>query len=389
MKLAFLPRLIELRHALHRHPELSCHEENTAQQIIRFLSPYSPDNIITNLGGFGVAAVYRGVQDGPTIMIRADMDALPIDEINDFPYRPRIKGVSHACGHDGHIAMAAGLAPLLAENKPPKGAVVLLFQPAEENAMGARGVVGDPRFAEIRPDYTFAIHNMTGHPTHRILVREGAMLSAVRTIIIRLYGKTAHASMPEMGISPLTAAKEIERKINSSQNNNRIASEFSMATIVGLVVGEKPSYGVSPADGKIIATLRAYTDDVLDRFSQEIESFSIEIATSEKLHVDEISYDEKYSATVNSRLCNEIIRAAAAENDLEVHDMDFPLAAGEDFGVLIRASRRGGAIFLIGTGVGGPGLHNPDYDFPDAIIETGVNMFWSIIQKTLEADSNS
>ena len=388
MKLAFLPRLIELRHALHRHPELSGHEENTTKKIVRFLSSYSPDNIITNLGGFGVAAVYRGVQDGPTIMIRADMDALPIDEINDFPYRSRIKGVSHTCGHDGHMAVAAGLAPLLAENKPPKGAVVLLFQPAEENAKGARGVVGDPRFAEIRPDYTFAIHNMAGHPTHRILVREGTMLSAVRTIIIRLFGKTTHASMPEMGISPLKAIKEIERKINSSQNNNRIAPEFSMATIVGLVVGEKPSYGISPADGKIIATLRAYTDDVLDRFSQEIESFSIEIATSEKLHVDEISYDEKYSATVNSRLCNDIIRAVAAENDLEVQDMDFPLAGGEDFGELIRASRRGGAIFLIGAGIGGPGLHNPDYDFPDAIIETGVSMYWSIIQKTLEADSN-
>ena len=107
-----------------------------------------------------------------------------------------------------------------------------------------------------------------------------------------------------------------------------------------------------------------------------------------KLHVDEISYDEKYSATVNSRLCNDIIRAAAAENDLEVQDMDFPLAGGEDFGELIRASRRGGAMFFIGAGVGGSGLHNPDYDFPDAIIETGVNMFWSIIQKTLEADSN-
>jgi len=388
MQPSLLSRLIELRHALHRHPELSCHEENTARQIVNFLSSYSPDSIITGLGGFGVAAVYRGVEDGPVIMIRADMDALHINEVNDIPYRSRIKGMSHACGHDGHMAVAAGLAPLLAENRPSKGAVILLFQPAEENARGARNVIDDPGFAGISPDYTFALHNMPGHPLHRILVREDTMLSAVRTIIIRLFGKTAHASMPETGISPLKAIKEIEKKIGSLQNNNRTAADFSMATIVGLAVGEKPSYGVSPADGKIIATLRAYTDDILDRLSREIESFSIKTATSEKLHVDEISYDEKYPATVNSRLCNNIIREAAAGNNLKIRDLDYPLAAGEDFGELIRASRRGGAMFFIGAGAGAPGLHNPDYDFPDAIIKTGLDMLWSIIQKTVETNTN-
>ncbi len=379
LKMDCLAELIRLRHALHRRPELSFQEENTAGQIVRYLSRYHPDKIIERLGGCGVAAVYRGREDGPTILLRAELDALPIDETNDIAYKSEVKGVSHACGHDGHMAILAGLARLMDENGLARGRVVLLFQPAEENLKGAASVAADPRFREIKPDYAFALHNMTGYPMHQIVVKEGVMLSAVRTVIIRLFGKTAHSSMPENGVSPLNAVTAIAARAAEIQNGDHRADDFSMATVVGLTVGAAPSYGVSPADGKICITLRAYNDDILAQRSREIEAFTRRIADSQHLRIDEISFDEECIATVNNDICNAAIRRAASENRLDVVEMDLPIKSGEDFGEIINACSCGGAMFLIGSGDGGPSIHNPDFDFPDDILTDGLKMFWSII----------
>ena len=152
------------RRKLHQMPEVSGEEHDTATEVVRFLQTTAPDEMVTGLGCTGVAAVFAGETPGPTVLIRAELDALPIAEISDLPHRSRIAGKSHMCGHDGHMATLAAVAKELQSDRPKRGRVILLFQPAEENGAGAAAVLADPAFARLKPDYAFSLHNMPGLP---------------------------------------------------------------------------------------------------------------------------------------------------------------------------------------------------------------------------------
>ena len=172
--------LVDLRHRLHRRPEISGEERETAATIVEFLKPTGPDRIVTELGGHGVAAIYEGAEPGPTVLIRAELDALPIEELSDSDHRSEIPGKGHLCGHDGHMTILAGLARGLQRNPPQKGRAILLFQPAEETGAGAAAVMADPKFEEIVPDYAFSLHNRPGVPVGHARISEGAANCASR-----------------------------------------------------------------------------------------------------------------------------------------------------------------------------------------------------------------
>lgn len=168
----FTDSLVRLRKELHQHPEVSGKEIETSRRILSFLENYQPAELITELGTTGVMAIYKGKKAGKTVLFRCELDALPTEETNDFEHRSLNNGVSHKCGHDGHMAILCGLAAELHQNKPKSGTVVLLFQPAEEDGSGAQKVLLDPKFATIQPDYVFALHNLPGFPRHQIVVKK-------------------------------------------------------------------------------------------------------------------------------------------------------------------------------------------------------------------------
>ncbi len=375
-----LNELKELRKSIHREPELSGNENATASRIVKYLSAYNPDEIVTGLGGSGVAAVFRSKEPGPEIMIRCELDALPINEINDFEYKSTSDNISHKCGHDGHMTIVAGLAPIIADRRIFKGSVILLFQPAEETGEGAALVIKDKRFEAIKPDYIFALHNLPGFPINSVVMKNGIFAAASKGMIIKLKGKTSHAAEPEHGINPAAAVAKIIQSFNTLISSINNLKDFSLLTIIHVKLGEK-AFGTSPGYAEVMATLRAYRNEDMDLITQEAVEIAEGIAAREKLEV-EIDWTEEFPATVNEETCAVKIRAAAKQNDLKVVEIDTPFKWSEDFGHFTNLFK--GALFGIGSGEGHPDLHNPDYDFPDEIIGHGINMFFSIIKTISE-----
>lgn len=375
-----LSQLTSLRKELHRFPELSGKEFETAQRIVNFLTPFEPTKIISELGTTGVAAVYDYGDPETTIMIRCELDALPIQEVNTFEYRSVTDSVSHKCGHDGHMVIVAGLAEWLQEAPLENARIVLLFQPAEETGEGAPGILADESFEQIIPDYIYALHNLPGFPMHQIVTTGSEFTSTVQSVSISLHGKESHAAEPENGLNPALAIAELIQRYNDIVVNDINSEDFALITPVYSSMGSK-DYGVSPADGELHLTIRTWTPDEMNALMKKIETIAQDVALKHSLKHEMLWFDY-FSATKNDPFCNTIIKASAKENGLQLNQREYPFKFGEDFGVFTQ--RYPGAMFGLGSGTDTPALHNPDYDFPDEIIETGIAMFREIILKTLE-----
>jgi len=371
--------LVAFRHKLHRMPELSREEAQTAQEIRAVLVATNPDRLITGLGGHGIAAVYEGAQPGPTVMIRAELDGLPIEEISGIPYRSTVPGKGHLCGHDGHMTILTGLARLLGRRRPQSGRVVLLFQPAEEDGSGAAAVVADPRFRELTPDFAFALHNLPGLALGKVALTEGPVNCASRGMRIVLNGKTAHASMPETGISPVSVVAELMPALTALGRGGPLDEDFAMVTITHAKIGE-PAFGVAPARAEIWATLRTLTDESMEELCVSAEHLVLSAATQKGLSV-EISHDDIFQHCENAPEAVAHLRRALDEEGI-VHDRgDLPMRASEDFGRF--GQRAPAAMFFLGAGENHPSLHNPDYDFPDDLIGIGTRVFMRTIRNLL------
>jgi amidohydrolase len=229
--------LVYLRRELHKYPELSGVEKHTVQRIKYFLEEHHPGRFVEELGGNGLAVVYDFTADGPTVMIRCELDALPILEENSVDYKSVNKGVSHKCGHDGHMAIVAGIALWLKDNPMPKGRVVLLFQPAEETGKGAYDVLQNIAFRELNPDYIYGLHNIPGEPLHRVLVMDKYFSAEVKSMSIKLLGKDAHAAEPENGINPALAISEMICELDKLNVNVSEREDFSVLTPVHFRLG--------------------------------------------------------------------------------------------------------------------------------------------------------
>lgn len=371
--------LILLRKELHKFPELSGKENNTAERIIKFAEKFTPDEIIKNIGGNGLVVIFKGSKKGKTILIRCELDALPIDEENKIDYKSENAGVSHKCGHDGHMAIVSGLIPILSENKIDKGKVILLYQPAEETGEGAEKILHDEKFKSIEPDYVFALHNLPGFEKNKIVIKENEFASASKGLIIKLYGKTSHAAEPERGITPSLAVAELIQRLVELPHKEQY-DEFTLVTIIHAKIGER-AFGTTPGYAELMATLRSYKNEDMVKLQKKAEEIIDDVATKNNLK-NEIEWVEEFPSAVNDKYCVDVIKQSVEENNLDIKLIDDPFRWSEDFGHFTQKFK--GALFGLGSGVDQPQLHNPDYDFPDDIILTGTKMFYSIIKNILE-----
>lgn len=367
--------LIELtafRRELHRFPEVSRCEEQTAGRILQALRGLMPDQIETQLGGHGIAAVFNGAEPGPTLMFRAELDALPITEISDAPHRSTIPGKGHLCGHDGHMVMLLGLGRLLMRNRPARGRVVLLFQPAEEDGSGAAAVLADPRYAGLHPDWAFAIHNMPGAPFGQVWLTDGTVNCASLGLRLILQGKTAHASQPEKGTSPARALSRLMPGLAALGQGGAITADYRLVTVTHARLGD-PAFGIAPGEAELWVTLRSLTDAHMADLCRAALGLAQSEADCHGLSLTHETHDAFAAATNHPMATAQI---AQALNTLKIRHRpgDLPMRASEDFGRFASPTTQAAMLFL-GTGESHPALHNPDYDFPDDLIPIGTNIF--------------
>ena len=364
------------RRALHANPEISGQEYATQERIFRFLQTYTTAEV-KKVGGTGVLASFDSKVIGQHTLIRGDIDALPIQEINTFEHRSRFEGVSHKCGHDGHAAILLGLALSLTEKPIQKGKVWLIFQPAEEDGRGAKAVMADEHFAHQHFDFVFALHNLPGYPKNQIVVKEGAFTSEVKSIIIKLHGKTSHAAEPEKGYNPALMLAQILLYAEENTNNQPASDDFFLMTPVNMSMGSK-DYGISAGYGELHLTLRAWSTDLMDKKCSELEKY-ISLKSKEHHLTLEIEWLQEFFSNQNNKEAVKLIRSAAKHCALPLIETPTPFRWGEDFGVFTQKFK--GAMFGIGAGENTPALHNPDYDFPDDILPSSVGMFYEILNQ--------
>jgi amidohydrolase len=373
--------LILLRKELHKNPEVSGKEWETSKRIITFLEKQAPDEIITEIGGAGIIAIYKGKKTGKTVLFRCELDALPIEEINTFEHRSLTNGVSHKCGHDGHMAILCGLATELYQHRPETGTVILLFQPAEEDGSGAQKVFYDPKFALLQPDYVFALHNLPGFPKNQIVVKNDTFTCAVNSMIIKLNGVTAHAGEPEKGINPALAIASIINQFDTIIQSDISKEDYCLITPIYTEMG-KIAYGVSAGAGEVHFTVRSDSNLQMKIVENKLEKLAESIAKEHKLKYN-ISWTEGFQANENNKEAADHIRNAAKINNFQLLEKETPFTFGEDFGLFTQ--QYPGAMFGLGSGLNTPALHNPDYDFPDDIITTGISVFYQISKQITNA----
>lgn len=372
--------LTGLRRELHKHPETANNESETARTIRNVLEKTDPDTLLTGIGGHGLAAVYNGREDGPSVVFRAELDALPIaDEIREG-YRSVNEGVGHKCGHDGHMAVLAGLGMYLSERRPEKGKAVLLFQPAEETGEGSARVIEDTRFSELKPDYAFAFHNLPGYDKHAVIIRDGVFAAASRGFIARLKGKTSHAAHPDQGVNPAAAMARLIVKLESLPSEIAEAGEYALVTLVHARLGER-AFGTSAGCAEVMATFRAHNDRVMNALAGEAESYVNSLARHDGLQTG-FEWTEAFIATENDPKAAGLVRECARGNGLFVIEKEEPFPWSEDFGRF--SDLTSVAMFGIGAGKGQNELHSPGYDFPDDITETALNLFAAITDRLLK-----
>ncbi len=366
--------IINIRHTLHQNPELSNQEVETSKLVSNFIEKLNPDKVL-NIAKTGKLFVFDSKQKGKTTVFRADMDALPINEDNNnLEYTSLNKGVAHSCGHDGHMSIVMGLAKKIAENRPKTGKVVLLFQPAEESEQGARDVVNSTEFKALNPDYIFGLHNIPKAPLHQVILKKGSFAAASKGMTIKLFGKSSHAAEPEKGISPASAISKIIAELHLLKDNKALFLDLALLTIINIKLG-KIAFGTSPGYAEIRITLRSFENVDMELMTKKTEKIIRDIAKQEQLKLD-IEYSEVFPATVNNKECFDLIQQSTQLNNCDLNKIKEPFKWSEDFGYYSEKYKCG--FFGLGSGINQPALHNPDFDFPDEIIETGVNLFYQI-----------
>lgn len=372
-----MDELIELRHILHAHPELSGSEAITNKILNEWVKQTHPDLLIEKIGGYGLAAVYKGQLPGKRILIRGDIDALHIPEPNDLPYRSKNPGVSHKCGHDGHATVLCGLAQWLGEQRPDLGEVVLLFQPAEETGQGAQAVKDDPQFEQIKPDVAYGMHNLPGFPKGQVMVREGCFAAASFGLKLCFDGRTAHASQPETGRNPSELLAVLIHLLEKKRDQLKAVKPLTTFVITHAVLGEE-TFGVAPGHAELWLTLRSFDDRNLELMANEI----IELCRSKaKDHLFDFSFTEHeaFAATNSDPRCVNVIEQAAKNLELDLGHLTEPFRWSEDFGRFGSGCPIG--FFGIGSGTEQPALHDPMFDFPDDILETAMCVFWEVVRE--------
>jgi amidohydrolase len=371
--------LVDLRRELHANPELAGEEKQTNRIIQDFIEPLNPTGLVRELGGTGLAAVFDGRDEGPSVMFRAEIDAVPVLEETDADHRSRRPGVSHTCGHDGHMAIAAGLAEHLHRHPPRRGRVVLLFQPAEETGAGALRVLDDERFESIAPDWIFALHNLPGEELGVVQIKGGPFAAGSAGAIFRLRGKTSHAAYPEQGRSPAPAVAQLIQEMAALPGSLAADDAFAKLTVIHVRIGE-PAFGTTPGEAEVMATLRSDREEILERLRKEAVDLAQRLADAHGLELTH-SWTDHFPVTVNDREAVAMVETVAEARGIAVALRNQAYPWSEDFGWFTRRFK--GAIFGLGAGREHPALHSPGYDFPDDLIPIGIGLFEGLIERLL------
>lgn len=366
---ALVGPLVALRRDIHAHPELGFHEHRTAARIAAELRAAGLE-VHEGIGGTGVVAVLRA-GDGPkTLGLRADMDALPIDEQTGLPWASTRPGCFHGCGHDGHVAMLLGAAQYLASDPGFSGTLNLIFQPAEEGLGGARQMIEDGLFERFPCDRVYALHNWPGLPAGVIATRAGAIMGAADKFVIHIHGKGGHAAQPQLTPDALLAAATLVQQLNTVIARDIAPSAAAVLSVTQIHGGH--AHNVIPPEARIEGTVRSFDPAVQDRIEQRMQQIlrGIEAGFEVSARLD---YDRYYPATINDAAAAEDALAVAATVGTALRAPE-PAATSEDFSFMLQ--RRPGAYLWLGQARDGdaPALHTPHYDFNDEVLETGVRL---------------
>lgn len=367
-------QLIQLRRTLHQNPEIAGEESATAKRILNFFDLLKPDQTILNLGGHGLAFVFKGENPGIRTLYRCELDALPIAELGEKEHKSQVSGKAHLCGHDGHMAIICGLGEKFAEQRPERGEVILLFQPAEETGQGAKEVLADSRFGQIRPDQAFALHNLPGFPLHQVVMKSGPFAAGSTGMTISFTGKTSHAAHPEDGINPSLALAKLIQTLPALPEK---LEGFSLVTIVHAELGSK-AFGTSAGAGSLSATLRAFNQQELEQLVDLAKKAATEQAKEYGLEV-EFSFEQSFAVSKNNPELYKMAEKVVSQLGLNSVVKPEPFRWSEDFGLFSQVC----PAFLFGLGAGKdcPQLHEPTYDFPDELIETGIKIFEGVVRE--------
>jgi len=372
------------RHDIHRHPELAFEEQRTAARVAELLDEFGLE-VHTGVGNTGVVGVLRKGSSERMLGLRADMDALKIQEQNQFEYRSVNEGKMHACGHDGHTAMLLGAAQHLASDGDFDGSAVFIFQPAEEHGEGARAMIADGLFERFPVDSVYAIHNFPSLETGKFAVRAGSIMAAEDNFEITINGVGHHAAMPHMGKDAIVIGAEIVNAMQTLVSRSLDPLDNAVVSFTEFVTNG--TVNVVPGQVVLRGDTRSLTTKVQEHIEATMQRIVAGICAAQGASY-EFSYRHNFIPTVNTRAEAEIaavVAGAVVGADNVVGDSR-PTMTSEDFGYMLQA--RPGAYLLLGNGVegvGGCSLHNPDYDFNDEILCIGADFWVTLVESQLAA----
>lgn len=377
----FHTELRQIRRDIHAHPELCYEERRTADVIAAKLTGWGIP-VLRGLGLTGVVGILKNGESKRAIGLRADMDALPVQEINTFAHASRHEGKMHACGHDGHVAMLLGAAQYLARHRNFDGTVYLIFQPAEEGGGGARRMMDEGLFEQCPMDAVFGMHNWPGIPVGSFGVTSGPMMASSNEFEVVVRGKGAHAAQPHKGIDPIMAAIQVAQGWQTILTRNKNPLDAAVLSITQIQAGSATN--VIPDEATIIGTVRTFSTEVLDLVEQRMKSIAEHTAAAFDASV-EFDFKRNYPPLVNhareTSFAVEVMRAVVGPERVDANVE--PTMGAEDFAFMLQ--EKPGCYVFIGNGEGahrdaghglGPcNLHNPSYDFNDELLPIGAT-YW-------------
>lgn len=363
------------RHTLHQCPELSFEEHKTSQFVIKTLKEIGVDEIHTGIGGTGVVGILKN-GPGPSIGLRADMDALPINEAGGHGYRSINPGVMHACGHDGHVAMLLGAAKYLTETREFRGTVVLIFQPGEETIAGAPAMIRDGLLERFPIDSIFTLHSWPGASVHQMFVNEGAVMACVNNFDIHIKSKGGHAAMPHLSSDPILAGSEIIlalQKLVSRRVDPQHALVLSCCVFDGGTIRN-----VIPRHVTIKGTARYIDSQIGEWLPKAMHDIIEGIARGNEVTTD-FNFVKQCPPTINSNYEAKLANSVITEL-LDVTDTSKPVSMGSDDFCFYLEEVPGAYVYL-GNGKKSNSLHHPEYDFNDDALLIGIAFYIRLVQK--------
>jgi hippurate hydrolase len=379
------PDIQAWRRDIHENPELLYDVHRTAAFVADRLREFGCDEVATGLGRTGVVGVIKGRKPAGNgevrvIGLRADMDALPIEEETDLPYASKIPGKMHACGHDGHTAMLLGAARYLAETRNFAGDAVVIFQPAEEGGAGAAAMLEDGLMDRFRIDQVYGMHNGPGIPIGSFAIRQGPIMAATDAIDIRIEGLGGHAARPHMCIDSVLVGAQLITALQSIVSRSIDPLESAVISMCEFHAGN--ARNVIPQTAELRGTVRTLTDEVRMLVEKRVREVVAGVAQMTGARID-LVYERGYPVVVNHAAQTDFATGVAKEvaGDANVHDMA-PLMGAEDFAYMLEA--RPGAFIFCGNG-DSAGLHHPAYNFNDEAIVFGTSYWIKLVENTLAA----